>query len=90
MAKHAGDLGNILANYNGVADVDIFIPSGTSLFGDKAMSIFGRSIGESNKHIFSNQKVALWSSSGTHVNCSCKMMISPPEGAKSTWQDLSN
>ena len=58
MAKHAGDLGNILANYNGVADVDIFIPSGTSLFGDKAMSIFGRSIGEPNKHVFSNQKVA--------------------------------
>ena len=44
MAKHAGDLGNILANYNGVADVDIFIPSGTSLFGDDAISIFGRSI----------------------------------------------
>ena len=44
MERHAGDLGNIIANENGVADVDISIQSGTSLFGDEAISIFGRSI----------------------------------------------
>ena len=56
--RHAGDLGNIEADENGKADVDILIQSGTSLFGDDIISIFGRSIGEPNKHVFSNQKVA--------------------------------
>ena len=44
MERHAGDLGNIIANENGMADVDILIQSGTSLFGDEDISIFGRSI----------------------------------------------
>ena len=44
MERHAGDLGNIVANENGVADVEILIPRGTSLFGNDALTIFGRSI----------------------------------------------
>ena len=44
MERHAGDLGNIEADENGKADVDILIQSGTSLFGDDTISILGRSI----------------------------------------------
>ena len=42
MERHAGDLGNIEANLDGVANFEFEVPAGTTLFGDD--SIFHRSI----------------------------------------------
>ena len=61
------------------------------------------SIGNSNKNVFSNHhlrwrfghilkfcQVLLWPSSGAGANYPSKLVMSSPEGAKSTWHDLLN